>query len=140
MADYKYENDTWTFYFDYIIDNYPVFFSNFNFIIPNSNQKDMPTLNHIAEVSVKNGGVSEYRRYIPSFDIEYEVQVVDGPDFISVLNEFVLTTDSENYLEELSFFDFGYKIEHRAPSGLGWSIEIGESSYLNPLLRKPYSD
>ncbi len=84
LADYKVEDNIYTFYFDYAINDFPI-------MLPESLQSKIK-MKHFIEISVENNKISKYKKYVYNFISEERANEVATVGFIENYNK-ILTED-----------------------------------------------
>jgi len=130
LAEYRKDGEEWTFSFDYAINDFPL-------LLPmNLREAAVLDMEHSMEVTVEDGKVSKYRRYVCYFENEDPNTVKDEEDEVEI--NFVKTAENEFGFAEgedndIKNIELAYKIEEDNLLYLYWFIETGENSFVCPV-------
>jgi len=123
LADFAQEDNEYTFYFDYVVNNFPM-------ILPDEYKRDdkengAATLNHSIEVTVREGNVVNYKKIVYNF-ITDTASKTAKLDFDQVLDE-VKASQNEGQ-SKIANVILGYKLERSKKAYLYWIINLGGPS------------
>lgn len=108
--------DTWRFGFDYYINDYPIVLSD--------ELKLQLGIEHMLEVTVKNGIATGYKHYLCSIEIEPEIKNV-SVNFSTVLDKIM----SGNNLDKIDDMYLSYIIDGNNKSDLMWIVDINDKNH-----------
>ena len=112
-------NNELIYYFDYAVDDLPVYLS--------QNVQDKTGSAHAIEMTVRNRAVKEYRRYAvnytvsPAQDERVEVQFIDALD---EANRMYQSAVEEKVISDVKNISLGYQVEPQGPIRLKWFVNL----------------
>ena len=117
LAGFTEQEDMRVFYFDYVINNFPIVFTE-------RFREDMgvPDLQHAIEITVQNGIVTRYRKIAYSFEMHSSATQIISTDLITVVDD----VSGKN----IRNINFGYNIFRRDSStvnnlmSLEWFVDL----------------
>ena len=118
LADYKQNDNDYTFYFDYVVNNFPVF-------LPDEYKRSEQAsgavaIEHALEVTVREGNVVNYRKIVYNF-------ITDMINKTAKLN--FEETFPEVTASQITELMLGYKLERSKKAYLYWKMRLGDHSY-----------
>ena len=115
LADYKQNDTAYTFYFDYVVNNFPVF-------LPDEYKRSEQAsgavaIEHALEITVREGNVVNYRKIVYNF-ITDTLSKTAKLDFEETFPEISASQISELVL--------GYRLDLSKKAYLYWKIRLGD--------------
>lgn len=128
LSSYLKEDDKYTFYFDYKINNFPIILS--DEIKRNIGMKSM------IEVTVSGNTVVRYKRYVYNFEIDESNKKYINVDFLKAVDYvFSKIQNNENKSNKDIIDDIilGYTVfEQPSEIQINWGVEIDDNMYFVP--------
>lgn len=109
-------DDTWNFGFDYYMNDYPIVFSD--------ELKLQLGIEHMVEVTVKNGIATGYKHYLCNIQIKPETKNV-SVNFSTVLDEIM----SDSTLDKIDDMYLSYIVDGNKESDLMWIVDINNKNH-----------
>jgi hypothetical protein len=111
LADYEEREDGYIFYFDYVINNFPV-------VLPDEYKRsDAAAMKHTLEVTIRDGNVADYKKLVYNFIMDEAHKTADL-DFEGSLAE--VSSAQEANPEKFTDIMLGYKLERSKKAYLYW--------------------
>ena len=117
LSDIQVKNNTIIFYYDYCIDNMPVFVQ--------TEEEN----NHALEITVKNNSVKNYRRYAVDFEKTNETEYAEK-DFLGAINEAASLIQDGETLTDIENMVLGYGKDENGKYSLKWFTYISGKQYV----------
>ena len=121
LAGYTQQDNDYTYYFDYVVNNFPM-------VLPdeykrNDAENGAAALKHAIEVTVRDGSVVNYKKIVYNFIMDDATKTAEL-DFERILSEAAASGSQEKISDVL----LGYKLERSQKAYLYWIIRLGEQT------------
>lgn len=119
LADIQKKSNETVYYFDYAVDDLPVYLS--------VALQDIIGSKHAIEITVRNRAVKKYRRYAVNYEAAQEKNMKLNVQFIDALddaNKTYQATVEEKVITDVKNISLGYYVELTGESGLKWFITL----------------
>ncbi|MGL4790779.1 MAG: hypothetical protein ACRCW1_05145, partial [Anaerotignaceae bacterium] len=121
LADIQLKNNGLAFYFNYSVNNMPVFLS--------KEIKAELGMDYAIEVLVENNTVRQYKRYAYDFFADTENVTSANVDFLSAIDRAISGNDAIENITEIESIYLGYEVGVAENSGLKWFITVAGTQY-----------
>lgn len=121
LANIRKKNEETIYYFDYAVDNLPIIFSE-------AVKNDMMS-EYAIEITIKNGSVKNYRRYMINYALEKEGAEILEIQFIDALDDAIKTYQTlveSKIITNVSDISLGYYVDYSDKISLKWFVQLYE--------------